>query len=240
MFGCSPGYGVTEHFGCEFQRGVFVGRVAHTESKAHGFPIQAEVEEMPEIAKFVTQDYREAITRVRDTIAAVPALRDEEWSSLTKHVSELYVLAKFGYLRCASADSRVDGLIPLPNESEIHFDADDPVFLSNRGIQVKGCRVRKKHGTTGDVKLNSPFKYLYVVWLNETYEVMEHEVYRLDYSVVKELIVQKMIDKPGGKNTRKITWYEAKRLGIPVNPRPQITSDPPEAAAGESRPFRIK
>jgi hypothetical protein len=194
---------------------------------------------MAEVAKLVTPEYREAIKKIGNTIAAVPALRDEEWSSLTKHVSELYVLDKFGYLRCASADSKVDGLIPLPGEAEIRFDADDAVFLSERGIQVKGSRVRKKYGTTGDVKLKSPFKYLYTVWINAAYEVIEHEVYRLDYTVVKDLIVQKILDKPKGKNTQKITWNEAKRLGVRVNPEPQQPPDPPEATAGPASPRSI-
>jgi hypothetical protein len=185
---------------------------------------------MAEVAKLVTPEYREAIKKVRSAIAAVPALWDEEWSSLTKHVSELYILDKFGYLRCASADSKVDGLIPLAGEADIHFDADDAAFLSERGVQVKGSRVRKKYGTTGDVKLKSPFKYLYTVWIDAAYDVIENEVYRLDYTVVKELIVQKMLDKPNGKNTQKITWNEAKRLGVRVNPEPEQPPDTPEAS----------
>lgn len=104
-------------------------------------------------------------------------LRDEEWSSLTKHVSEFYVLDKFGYLRCASADSKVDGVIPLPGEAEIRFDADDAGFLSEWSSDQGIPRFRKKYGMTGDVKLQSPFKYLYTVWISAAYEVTEHEVY---------------------------------------------------------------
>lgn len=170
-----------------------------------------------EAAKLLTADYRDAILKVRDTIAAEPALRTEEWSSLTKHVTELYVLERFGYLRCCSGDSLVDGIIPLPGETDIRIDPEDAAFLLARGIQVKGRRVLKgRYGTTGDVKLGSRFKYLYAVWVNESYRVIEAEVYRLEYPAVEELIGRKTLASPKGKNTRKISRAEAASLGVRV------------------------
>src|SRR4051812_3857609 len=126
---------------------------------------------MTEVAKLVAPDYREAIEKIRSTIASVPALRNEEWSSLTKHVSELYILDKCGYLRCCSADSVVDGIIPLPGETKVRFDPDDQAFLFQRAIQVKGCRAAPRYGQTGNVKLTSPFKFLNTVWLYADYKV---------------------------------------------------------------------
>jgi hypothetical protein len=173
---------------------------------------------MAEVAMLIAAEYREGIEKVRNTIVSIPALRTEEWSSLTKHISELYILDKFGYLRCCSADSVVDGIIPLPGETEVRFDPGDQLFLLNRGIQVKGCRSVRRYGQTGNVKLTSPFKYLYAVWLNVNYQVNELEVYRFEYRVVKQLIDERNRTNPDGKTNCKITWADAKREGVRVNP----------------------
>jgi len=186
-----------------------------------------------EVAKVVTPDYREAVYKVRDTIASVPALREEEWSSLTKHVTELHILDRFGYLRCCSGDSVLDGIIPDPDEKEIRFNPKDQAFLRARGIQVKGRRyVGKGYSFTGDIKLSSAFKYLYIVWVDVSYRVMESEVYRLEYDAVESLIRSKEQKNPGGSNNCKITRAEAQRHGNQVPPavappEPSPTARPP-------------
>jgi hypothetical protein len=168
----------------------------------------------------VSDDYRAAISHVRDTIAGVPCLRDEEWSSLTRHLTELYILDRFGYLKCCSADSVVDGIIPLGGEEEIDFNPLDEHFLFERGIQVIGRRhANGAYGFTGEIKLSSRFKFLYIVWVNAAYQVVEGEVYRLEYDAVKQLIEGKVQAKPNGKNTRKITRAEAQQLGVRLTRR---------------------
>lgn len=170
-----------------------------------------------ERAAAITDGYRTAVQSVRDTISGHNDLLDEDWSSLTNHVTELFILDHFGYLKCCSADSVVDGIIPENGQTEIQFEDTDRQFLMNCGIQIKGRRhARGSYGTTGDVKLSSPFKYLYIVWVNESYEVECNEVYRLDYAQVESLQVQKHDDKPEGKNNLKISRREARELGIRV------------------------
>jgi len=145
-------------------------------------------------------------------------LRGEDWSSLTNHVTELFVLDRFGYLKCQSAASVVDGIIPQDGQQDISFDPNDRKFLMARGIQVKGRRhVRgKAYGTTGDIKLSSPFKYLFIVWVDDSYAVEPGEVFRLTYSQVKRLIDRKCTTRPEGKNNYKITHVEARHIGAAV------------------------
>lgn len=167
----------------------------------------------------VSEDYRAAIYQVRRTIVGVPCLRDEEWSSLTRHLTELYILDRFGYLKCCSADSVVDGIIPLNGEEEINFNPLDEDFISDRGIQVKGRRhANGGYGFTGEIKLSSRFKFLYIVWLNAVYHVEEQEVYRLEYDAVKQLIEGKVHANANGKNSRKITRAETRRIGVRLTP----------------------
>jgi len=173
-----------------------------------------------EHARKITDDYRLAIHHVRDTIVGVPCLRDEEWSSLTRHITELYVLEKFGYLKCCSADSVVDGIIPVGGQDHVEFNPTDESFLAERGIQIKGRRrASGGYGFTGEIKLSSRFKFLYIVWLDARYRVEEAEVYRLEYNAVKQLIETKVRAKPKGKNTRKITRAEAVQHGVRITPR---------------------
>ncbi len=175
----------------------------------------------------VTTEYRDAIYKVRDTIASEPALLAEEWSSLTKHVTELYVLERFGYLRCCSGDSVLDGIIPNQDQKEIEFNPKDQSFLRSRGIQVKGRRyvVGKGYSTTGDIKLSSAFKYLYIVWVDAAYRVMESEVYRLEYDVVSTLIESKKAANPDDTNYRKISRAQAQEHGV----RLPLADLPPES-----------
>jgi hypothetical protein len=190
-------------------------------ARATGMPMPGEILGSGiETAKLLTTEYRDAIHTVRETVTAVPVLRDEEWSSLTKHVTELYILERFGYLRCCSGDSVLDGIIPMPGEIELKFDPKDEALLRQRGIQAKGRRKmpRKGFSTTGDVKLSGAFKFLYAVWVDVAYRVIETEVYRLEYAAVKQLIEDKQRARPKGKNNRKITHSEAMHLGERIAP----------------------
>ncbi len=170
-----------------------------------------------ERAASTTDGYRSAVESVRTTISGHVDLREEDWSSLTNHITELFIMDYFGYLKCRSADSVVDGIIPEDGQTEVHFEDRDREFLMRRGIQVKGRRhARGSYGTTGDVKLSSPFKYLYIVWVNESYEVERNEVYRIDYAQVAALQAQKHNEKPRGKNNLKISRREAQEIGVRV------------------------